>query len=519
MSDNINTAISLFQSGQFDQALNQLTNITKSKKSPALAWFLKAVIQTQKIEYENAIASFKKALKQQPLYPDAHNNLGVILEKQDKMDDAIKHYLLAIKQRPNYTSALFNLGNAYHQSHDLIAAKKYYTLAIKNDENHLKSHNNLGLLYQQEEISKQDDEHENSEVCFLNALQLNPKDYEVLNNIGYLYYLKNNSEKALSYYQQSININPENPEALNNAAITLQSLQRFDEAEICFKQAIKLKNNYADALSNLANLYKELNKPSQAKKHYQHAININPEHPAANNNLGLVLHREGQYDLAKGYYLAALKGNKNYPEALYNLGTTQLASGDFLQGWHHYLSRATPRHLLAQDISALTHSLAETLSSKHILLLNDQGIGDEIFFLRFANTLKPFCKTLSYLTSPKIRTIAQTLSFLDNVVINEDEIGHYDMAFSIADIPALLAPIVKNNTLPSINITIPMQHIEALKKQLSSFGPPPYIGITWRGGQQAKNMLYKTVPVEALLQSIKNVNATFIILQRQPNKD
>ena len=58
-----------------------------------------------------------------------------------------------------------------------------------------------------------------------------------------------------------------------------------------------------------------------------------------------------------------------------------------------------------------------------------------------------------------------------------------------------------------------------MQSLLSDLGPPPYIGITWRGGQKVKNLLFKSIPIDELLNALENINATFVNLQRQPSKD
>ena len=63
----------------------------------------------------------------------------------------------------------------------------------------------------------------------------------------------------------------------------------------------------------------------------------------------------------------------------------------------------------------------------------------------------------------------------------------------------------------------------AMQERLSNLGPPPYIGLTWRGGtppdEQAAGMswmLYKEIPTQQLGNALSGVEGTFIALQRKP---
>jgi len=503
---DLNSAIALFQSGKIDEAQSLFKKITKSKRAPALAWFVSAIIHTQKNEIKFAIDAFKKAISQQPNYPDAHNNLGVLLEMNGDFSGACKHYQLASKQKSNYANAQFNLANIKHQMGDYSSAEDYYLKALKSDPQYLKAMNNLGLLHQQ--LKKYD----SAVQYFEKALGLNPNDFEVLNNIAYVYHLRSDYPRAIQYYQQSIALNENNAETLNNLGITLQAMQQFDESENAFKKALYLKNNYYEAQTNLANLYKESGKTKLAEEYYQKSIETNPEYAPAHNNYGLLNYRQGNYDKAHDHYERAISADGNYSEAVYNLGAFQLSSGEFTSGWKNYLARPTPRHEWAINTRSIVKN---DLLNKKVLLLKDQGIGDEIFFLRFADQLTEIASEINYLSTTKILPFTTEIKSLNHVTDDESKINDYDFSISVADLPSLLVED-NNNTPASVALTPDLSLTEELREKLSQFGPPPYIGITWRAGQQAKDLLFKSVPIEQLLKALSPIKATFIVLQRQP---
>ncbi|MDH5258524.1 MAG: hypothetical protein OEX07_10970, partial [Gammaproteobacteria bacterium] len=106
----------------------------------------------------------------------------------------------------------------------------------------------------------------------------------------------------------------------------------------------------------------------------------------------------------------------------------------------------------------------------------------------------------------------------------ENQITDYDMAISVGDLPALLTNTMEtveaNDIIRSaISLQANTEVVTELKNLLASYGPPPYIGLTWRGGQKEKNLLFKSVPIDQLLNAIKDIDATFISLQRNPAAD
>ena len=71
---------------------------------------------------EDADAACRTALQLDPNYPEAHNNLGNILGKQEEYGRAIPSYLSAIRLSPDYAAAHSNLGNAHKEEGEIDEA-------------------------------------------------------------------------------------------------------------------------------------------------------------------------------------------------------------------------------------------------------------------------------------------------------------------------------------------------------------------------------------------------------------
>ena len=69
---------------------------------------------------DEAIKHYSEALRINPDYAPAHNNLGNALEAQGRVGEAKKHYSHALRLRPNYAGAHYNLANVLTGEGNLI---------------------------------------------------------------------------------------------------------------------------------------------------------------------------------------------------------------------------------------------------------------------------------------------------------------------------------------------------------------------------------------------------------------
>ena len=84
---------------------------------------------------------------------------------------------------------------------------------------------------------------EKAENFYLKALDQKKSSYQTLNNIAGFYLETNNSKKALLYYQEALKILPNEPTILNNLSKVYLSLNKLDEAEKNCLLAIKIKED------------------------------------------------------------------------------------------------------------------------------------------------------------------------------------------------------------------------------------------------------------------------------------
>jgi tetratricopeptide (TPR) repeat protein len=83
-------------------------------------------------EYE-AIATLQKAVKREPHFLEAHNNLGVAFWYNKRPDEARKHLTEAHTRHPTAEAPLFNLGRLAHAEGQAEEATRYWTAYLQQD--------------------------------------------------------------------------------------------------------------------------------------------------------------------------------------------------------------------------------------------------------------------------------------------------------------------------------------------------------------------------------------------------
>ncbi|MEI8194991.1 MAG: tetratricopeptide repeat protein [Phycisphaerae bacterium] len=134
-------------------------------------------------------------------------------------------------------------------------------------------------------------------------------------------------QEAEQTYRQILAQQPRNAEVLHQLGVLAAQTGRIDVAVDLIRQAIALEPDYAEAHCNLGNVLKEKGRLDEAIAAYRHAIGLKPNYPAAHNNLGNALKDQGQPDEAIAAYRQAIVLNPNYPLAQNNLGTALLETG------------------------------------------------------------------------------------------------------------------------------------------------------------------------------------------------
>ena len=334
------------------------------------------------------------------------------------------------------------------------------------------------------------------------AHEANRNNLDYLNTLGVAYGEAGDLERAESSFRKALKRKPVFLDALINLAKTLEKQERFAEAIPLYERALALDEAFPKLATNLANLYRARGEAQRARQLLERlARHIDPQ------DLALAL-AACDYELAGiggaiDRLSAAVKQHPEWVGATSALAHACLADARWREGWHYYLARHGGK----------APALPARLDSEHILLRGEQGIGDVLFFLRFAPLLKARGARLSLVCAKKLHDVV-------GMPAMESEAPGFDRHLLLGDLPVHLDCY---ETPPAWPLSARDEARRAARERLAALGPGPYLAVTWRAGTDIargrefgaeRASLTKALPPAELGTALRGWQGSTILLQR-----
>tara|TARA_B100002052_G_scaffold276540_1_gene281304 strand:- start:1151 stop:2797 length:1647 start_codon:yes stop_codon:yes gene_type:complete len=195
------------------EAEKNFKEIILFKKSADL-FYLYGNINKKLNNFDIAINSFNSAIKLNPNFSEAYNNLGNIQKKINLVDDAIKNYKKAISADKNNITAYFNLAVLFKELRKYPESKSIYEAILKVDNKNLIAKHDIGAINAilgnfdkarkyYKEVLEEDKFNYKSYKNYLEITKINEKD-KIFKNLENIHFdTTNNQNKIDIFYSLS----------------------------------------------------------------------------------------------------------------------------------------------------------------------------------------------------------------------------------------------------------------------------------------------------------------------------
>ena len=420
----------------------------------------------------------QQAVSLRPHHAEAYNNMAIALHGRGRHAEALENCKQSLSIMPENARAHHIMGFVLQSLGRYAEAIESYRRAVQLKPDFVEAHDHLGVA-----LSAQDRCDEAIE-SYEQAIRLDPDYADAYNNLAITFGIQQRFDEAVANYQQAIRLEPGLVDAHYNLANILQEQGRSAEAIAEYRRAIELRADHAEAYNNLSRALKECGNFAEAVENCEKAIALKPDFAEAYNNLGLLLRAQGKPVDAIVNFEKAIRLKPDYANAHWNYSLVLLSCGRFAEGWEEYQWWRKAR--LGAILDSQRHEPSgwdgSPFGGKRLLIRYEQGMGDNLQFVRYAPMVKARGGTVLFETLGPLLGLLEGFDGIDQLVEAAPD-GEPTVEFDI-DVFILDLPRILGTTVETIPAEVPYLYADRTKVEYwrdRLAGDDFKVGIVWAG--------------------------------------
>ena len=540
-------AVALFNEGRLATAEDIMRELDARHPQDVEVAHFGGVLANRMGRYEAAVQRLGRAVRMQPSRAKAHAALAFALEQLGRLEDAGHSFDAAIAAEPAFAQAYNGKGVVLVKMGDPSAALPLFDRAISLDANsvepRLNSARALIDMGREAEAAKRFGEAarlaRNDETLRMSAEGLlQAGDAEAAANLYRVLVQRHGDDAALrAEYALALEAAGHAVEALATAQAAAASAgplavpynaygelllnrHRYDEAVAQLRLALDRDPAYLEAAFNLATASRAAGRNDEARS----ALDALEPRLDAVGLASIAVHYSDLGDSARCIELAerAIARDPSISAAHSTLALELLRTGEVDRGWREYAYRPWRGSEILGDVAAGRYPppLPASLSGRDVLILSEQGLGDMLFFLRFAKPLADAGARLHAMRlDPRLLPMVRRSMAIEEWQ-GDREPGEDVIAIWAGDLPAFARSLDADSSK-----AFPLAPLaERVAKMSERLGPAsiPRIGVAWRAGTRPssitgrKQFLWKDVTPRSIGEALAGLPVQLVSIQRSP---
>ena len=197
--------------------------------------------------------------------------------------------------------------------------------------------------------------------------------------LGLIFFKKKEFSKSIDLFLNSLNLNENQADVLNNLGVCFKENKEFENSILYYKKAIEINPNYAEAYINLGISQKNLKQYENAIKNFKTALVLQPQNYNIYLYIGIIFQLDKKYELSVDYLLNFIEKMPEHINGLFNLSLS-----------YSFLKKYDDSNLYLKKILSIDNNHYESLCSiaGNYFNLNDLKNSKDFFLKAYTINLK-----------------------------------------------------------------------------------------------------------------------------------
>lgn len=364
-------------------------------------------------------------------------------------------------------------------------------------------------------------------MVFDRLLALTPDDPVGQVNRGNALNRLGRTAEALAGFDRAIALSPRMAVAHSNRAQTLNTLDRFGEALASADSALALEPGLANAWRHRGMAQFRLERLEAALESFREAARLATGAQAAEPlaEVGMVLAELGRDDEALAAYDLAAAADPEATGVRYRRAHARLLRRDFAAGWEDYEARWQGRFADDQPIAGVPPELRrrftvfptpEMVRGRRVLVVAEQGIGDEIMFASVLPDLAAVAGHVACLVDRRLQgLLVRSMPGVEVLAGRGPELadpGRFDVVLALGSLPHAFRRAASDFT--GVAYLRPADAVtDDWRARLEPARGRKLIGVSWRGGVARTRTNVRSMELETLRPLLEHPDCAFVSLQ------